>query len=98
MEKVRLDSLMVEQGLAQSRERAKAMIMAGQVYIDNQKCDKAGLSVPSDAKIEVRGDTLKYVSRGGLKLEKSVDVSEMHEVNQDSAFYEKIIQEKIIIA
>ena len=72
MEKVRLDSLMVEQGLAQSRERAKAMIMAGQVYIDNQKCDKAGLSVPSDAKIEVRGDTLKYVSRGGLKLEKAM--------------------------
>lgn len=72
MEKVRLDVLMVEKGLAQSRERAKAMIMAGQVYIDNQKCDKAGLSVASDTEIEVRGDTLKYVSRGGLKLEKAM--------------------------
>ncbi len=72
MEKVRLDVLMVEKGLAQSRERAKAMIMAGQVYIDNQKCDKAGLSVLADTEIEVRGDTLKYVSRGGLKLEKAM--------------------------
>ena len=72
MEKIRLDILMVEKGLAQSRERAKAMIMAGQVYIDNQKCDKAGLSVSSDAEIEVRGETLKYVSRGGLKLEKAM--------------------------
>ena len=72
MEKIRLDVLMVEKGLAQSRERAKAMIMAGQVYIDNQKCDKAGLSVPSDTEIEVRGETLKYVSRGGLKLEKAM--------------------------
>lgn len=74
MEKVRLDCLMVDTGLATSRERAKAMIMAGQVYIDNQKCDKAGLSVPKDTKIEVRGDTLKYVSRGGLKLEKAMKV------------------------
>ncbi len=72
MKKIRLDVLMVEKGLVQSRERAKAMIMAGQVYIDNQKCDKAGLSVPADTKIEVRGDTLKYVSRGGLKLEKAM--------------------------
>ena len=74
MEKVRLDCLMMDNGLAQSRERAKAMIMAGQVYIDNQKCDKAGLFVPADTKIEVRGDTLKYVSRGGLKLEKAMEV------------------------
>lgn len=72
MEKIRLDTLMVEKGLAQSRERAKAMIMAGQVYIDNQKCDKAGLFVTSDTELEVRGDTLKYVSRGGLKLEKAM--------------------------
>lgn len=72
MEKIRLDILMVEKGLAQSRERAKAMIMAGQVYIDNQKCDKAGLSVSSETEIEVRGETLKYVSRGGLKLEKAM--------------------------
>ena len=70
MEKVRLDCLMVDKGLAQSRERAKALIMAGQVYIDNQKCDKSGMSVPENSEIEVRGDTLKYVSRGGLKLER----------------------------
>lgn len=72
MEKVRLDVLLVDQGLAQSRERAKAMIMAGQVYIDNQKCDKAGQMVGTDVTPEVRGETLKYVSRGGLKLEKAM--------------------------
>ena len=57
MEKVRLDCLMVDKGLAQSRERAKALIMAGQVYIDNQKCDKAGMSVPESSEIELRGHT-----------------------------------------
>ena len=73
MAKIRLDALLVKNGLAQSRERAKAVIMAGQVYIDNQKCDKAGQMVDEDtAKPEVRGDTLKYVSRGGLKLEKAM--------------------------
>ena len=72
-EKIRLDVLLTELGLAQSRERAKALIMAGQVYIDNQKCDKAGMLVASDgAKPEIRGETLKYVSRGGLKLEKAM--------------------------
>lgn len=69
MAKIRLDVLMVEKGLAQSRERAKALIMAGQVFIDNQKFDKAGEMVSDEAEIEVRGETLKYVSRGGLKLE-----------------------------
>ncbi len=72
MAKIRLDVLLTEKGLAPSRERAKALIMAGQVYIDNQKCDKAGQPVSADAQIEVRGDTLKYVSRGGLKLEKAM--------------------------
>lgn len=73
MAKIRLDALLVKNGLAQSRDRAKAVIMAGQVYIDNQKCDKAGLMVDEDtAKPEVRGETLKYVSRGGLKLEKAM--------------------------
>ncbi len=73
MAKIRLDALLVKNGLAQSRERAKAIIMAGQVYIDNQKCDKAGLMVDEDkAQPEVRGETLKYVSRGGLKLEKAM--------------------------
>ncbi len=73
MAKIRLDALLVKNGLAQSRERAKAIIMAGQVYIDNQKCDKAGQMVDEDAaKPEIRGETLKYVSRGGLKLEKAM--------------------------
>ncbi|MCC8160040.1 MAG: TlyA family RNA methyltransferase [Oscillospiraceae bacterium] len=72
MAKIRLDALLVKNGLAQSRERAKAVIMAGQVYIDNQKCDKAGQPVDESAAVEVRGETLKYVSRGGLKLEKAM--------------------------
>ena len=72
MAKVRLDVYMTEKGLAPSREKAKAMIMAGQVYIDNQKCDKAGQNVEEGVSVEVRGDTLKYVSRGGLKLEKAM--------------------------
>ncbi len=74
MAKVRLDALLVDKGLAQSRERAKALIMAGQVYIDNQKCDKAGQQVDESVTPEVRGETLKYVSRGGLKLEKALKV------------------------
>ncbi len=73
MGKIRLDVLLAEKGLAESRERAKALIMAGQVYIDNQKCDKPGQQVdPEKTSPEVRGDTLKYVSRGGLKLEKAM--------------------------
>lgn len=71
-EKIRLDVLMTEKGLAESREKAKAMIMAGIVFIDNQKCDKAGLMVSTETMPEVRGETLKYVSRGGLKLEKAM--------------------------
>lgn len=72
-DKIRLDVFLVEQGLVQSRERAKAVIMAGQVFIENQKCDKAGLMVnPETTKAQIRGETLKYVSRGGLKLEKAM--------------------------
>lgn len=73
-DKIRLDVLLVQTGLCESRERAKALIMAGQVYIDNQKCDKAGMMVPSETSAEIRGETLKYVSRGGLKLEKAMQV------------------------
>lgn len=72
-EKERLDVLMVQKGLAESRERAKALIMAGQVYVDNQKCDKAGQNFDISKIPEVRGETLKYVSRGGLKLEKAMN-------------------------
>ena len=71
--KKRLDVLLVEQGLADSREKAKAIIMSGIVYVDNNKEDKAGTTFEETAKVEVRGNTLKYVSRGGLKLEKAMN-------------------------
>ena len=73
MSKIRLDVLLVNKGLTESRERAKALIMAGQVYIKNQKCDKAGTMLDeNETEVEVRGEQLKYVSRGGLKLEKAM--------------------------
>ena len=72
-DKVRLDVLLNDLGLCESRERAKALIMAGQVYIKNQKCDKPGEQVSVDTVPEIRGEALKYVSRGGLKLEKAVN-------------------------
>ena len=71
--KERLDVMMVNRGLAESREKAKAVIMSGIVYVDNIKEDKAGSTFDEKAQIEVRGNTLKYVSRGGLKLEKAMD-------------------------
>ncbi len=71
--KERLDVLLVQKGLAPSREKAKAIIMSGIVYVDNVKEDKAGTSFDVNSNIEVRGKTLKYVSRGGLKLEKAMD-------------------------
>ena len=71
--KTRLDVALVEQGFAESREKAKAIIMSGIVYVNNQKSDKAGKDVKDDDVIEVRGKTLKYVSRGGLKLEKAME-------------------------
>ena len=74
VEKERLDVLLVQQGLANSRELAKAYIMAGNVYIDGQKEDKAGTKVAVTAKLEVKGNQMKYVSRGGYKLEKAMDV------------------------
>lgn len=71
--KKRLDLVVVEKGLVTGRDRAKGVIMAGQVYVNNQKADKAGQLVDdTEDTIELRGDTLKYVSRGGLKLEKSM--------------------------
>jgi len=67
--KLRLDLLLVERGLAESREKGQAIIFAGQVLVDGQKRDKAGALVPEDAEIRILGDTLRYVGRGGLKLE-----------------------------
>lgn len=70
--KERLDILLVSKGIITSRERAKACIMEGKVYVDGQKADKAGEKYSVDSNIEYRGDKLKYVSRGGLKLEKAM--------------------------
>ncbi len=70
--KERLDVLLVRRNLAPSREKARAIIMAGQVYVENQKEDKAGSMFADTARIEVRGDTLPFVSRGGLKLSKAI--------------------------
>ena len=70
--KERLDVLLVKRNLAESREKAKAVIMSGIVYVDGQKEDKAGSMFDETANVEVRGTTLKYVSRGGLKLEKAM--------------------------
>ena len=71
--KERLDVLLVKRNLAESLEKAKALIMSGIVYVNGQKEDKAGTTFEETAPIEVRGSTLKYVSRGGLKLEKAMD-------------------------
>lgn len=70
--KIRLDVAVFEQGYAPSREKAKALIMAGIVYVNNQKVDKAGFELKEGDVLEVRGKTLQYVSRGGLKLEKAM--------------------------
>lgn len=72
MAKKRLDIVLCERGLFESRQRAQAVIMSGQVYVAGQKADKAGMPVADDAEIEVRGAALAYVSRGGLKLEKAM--------------------------
>ncbi len=67
--KLRLDKLMMERGLAASRERAQAMILAGRVLVNGQKVDKSGSSIPDNAEIRLLGEEMKYVGRGGLKLE-----------------------------
>ena len=72
MAKVRLDVLLVEKGLQESRQKAQATIMSGLVFVNGQRVDKPGTGVAADAAIEVRGNTLQYVSRGGLKLEKAM--------------------------
>ena len=72
MAKKRLDVALTELGLAESRQKAQALIMAGEVYVDGQRVDRAGAPVGPEAKVEVRGRGLRYVSRGGLKLEKAM--------------------------
>jgi len=71
--KTRLDKLLVERGLAASRERAQALILAGKVLVNEQKINKSGTTVELDAIVRLLGDDLKYVSRGGVKLEKALD-------------------------
>lgn len=83
MKKERLDKILLARGLSQSRERAKARIMTGNVLVNQQPVDKPGTLVPLDAQIEVRGEDIPYVSRGGLKLEAAlqafkVDVRDLH--------------------
>lgn len=70
---MRLDQYLHQNGLAQTRQRAQALIMAGQVYLNGEKAEKAGIAVKDGAKVEVRGNDIPYVSRGGLKLEKALD-------------------------
>ena len=74
MKKLRLDQLVFDLGLTESRERAKTTIMSGLVYVNGQKADKPGMQVAPDVQVEVRGNALPYVSRGGLKLEKALQV------------------------
>ncbi|HEV2716124.1 MAG TPA: TlyA family RNA methyltransferase [Terriglobales bacterium] len=71
--KIRLDKLLVERGLAASRERAQALILAGKVLVEDQKIEKAGSQVSAESAIRLLGEDLKYVSRGGLKLERALD-------------------------
>ena len=77
MSKIRLDQYLCQNGLVQSRERAKALIMSGIVFVNEQKVDKSGEMIAPDAKVEVRGHDIGYVSRGGLKLEKAMQVFPM---------------------
>src|SRR5205809_5106779 len=72
-EKIRLDKLLVERGLVSSRERAQALILAGKVLVNGQKLEKSGNAIDSASEIRLLGEDLKYVSRGGLKLEKALD-------------------------
>ena len=84
MAKKRVDLLLVERGLADSRQKAQALLMAGEVYSGERRCDKAGLALEEDAPLEVRG-RLRYVSRGGLKLEKAMQVFPITLTDQTAA-------------
>src|SRR5271165_3831014 len=71
--KLRLDKLLVERGLAPSRERAQALILAGRVLVNEQKLEKSGANVVDDVAVRILGDDLPYVSRGGLKLARALE-------------------------
>ena len=74
MKKIRLDQLVFERGLTESRERAKTTVMSGLVFVNGQRADKPGMAVPLDASIEIHGEALPFVSRGGWKLDKALRV------------------------
>lgn len=76
--KIRLDVAVFERGLSESRAKAGALIMAGQVYVNDQKATKAGLTVKETDKIEVRGEKMPFVSRGGYKLDKAIKAFDLH--------------------
>ena len=76
--KERLDVLLVKRNLAESREKAKAIIMSGNVFVEGQREDKAGSTFSDEVQIEIKGHTLPYVSRGGLKLEKAMNNFELN--------------------
>ena len=80
--KVRLDKLLLERGLTTSRERAQALILSGKVLVNEQKIEKSGAAVDTAAVIRLIGEDLKFVSRGGLKLEKALD-EEIEAVKKD---------------
>ena len=84
MAKKRVDMLLVERGLAETRQKAQAVIMAGQVYSGERRCDKAGMTLDEDTALEVRGQ-LRYVSRGGLKLEKAMQCFPITLTNKTAA-------------
>ena len=75
--KIRLDKLLFDRGFAASRERAQSLILAGKVLVNGQKIEKAGTSIEEDSEIRLLGEDLKYVSRGGLKLEKAIEIIKM---------------------
>jgi 23S rRNA (cytidine1920-2'-O)/16S rRNA (cytidine1409-2'-O)-methyltransferase len=82
MAKERLDKLVFERGLAESRARAQAMIIAGQVLVREQRVDKPGHMIDADAEIRIKGETLRYVSRGGLKLERALQEFDINPVGE----------------
>ncbi|MFB3153194.1 MAG: TlyA family RNA methyltransferase [Candidatus Acidiferrales bacterium] len=73
MTRTRLDKLVLERGLAPTREKAQALILAGQIHINGRRADKAGMPVPADARVELVGEPPRYVSRGGIKLEGALE-------------------------
>ena len=93
-EKKRLDVLLTERGLQESRQRAQAVIMSGEVFVNGQRVDKPGTAVAEDAQIEVRGGTLAYVSRGGHQLRVTARKQDpAHGNHQDCQYRQAVVQD-----